>query len=60
MRSKALINTLAVALEQAKPKHLAAHWVMWRSKQTLGDSLSDVEAHSVAKTMAATLPEAKA
>ena len=49
-------NTLGVPPEEAKPNQLAAHWV----RKTLGDPLSDVEAHSVASTMAATLPEAKA
>ena len=44
VKAKALIITLTVALEKAKPKHLAAHWEMWRPRQTLGDSLSDVEA----------------
>ena len=43
VKRKALIDMLCVALEEAKPKHLQAHWVMWRPRQTLGDSLSDVE-----------------
>ena len=33
---------------------------MWRPKQTLGDLLSDVEAHALADTGADTLPGAKA
>lgn len=33
---------------------------MLRSKQTLGNSLSDVEAHVVANTVAATEPQTKA
>ena len=59
VQTKALINTLAVALEQKKPKHLAEHRVIWRPWQTLGDSLSDVQAHPLAATIADTLPEAK-
>ena len=47
VRAKVLINSLAVALEQARPRILAAHWVMWRSGQTLGESLRDVEAGSL-------------
>ena len=60
MKAKALLNTLAAVPEQAKPEHLRAYWVMWRPKETVGDSLSDVEAHALADTVADTLPKAKA
>ena len=59
-RQKALIKTLAVPLEQVKAKHLAEHWLKWRPSKTLGDSVSDVEAHALFDTMADLLPEAKA
>jgi len=60
VQQKALINMLVVALEQVKPKHLAAHCLMWKPGKTLGDSLRDVKAHALADTMADTLLEAKA
>ena len=60
VKRKALIDTMCVALEEAKLKHLQAHWDMWRPRQTLGDSLSDVEALAQADTKAVTLKEAKA
>ena len=59
MQKKALITTLAVALEQVKPKQLAGNWVMCRLRQTLGVSLSDLKTHDLADTMADTLPEVK-
>ena len=31
-----------------KTKHFATHWVMWRARQTIGDTLSDVEAYALA------------
>ena len=51
---------LPVGLEQVKPKHLAAHWVIWRARETLGNSVSDVEAQALADTMADAVLEAKA
>ena len=60
VQAKELIKMVDVALEKVKPKDLAANWVMCRSRQTLGDSLSDVKAHALADAMAAILPEAKA
>ena len=54
MQAKVLLNTLAVALEQAKPKDFAAYLGMWRPGETLSYSLSDVP------MTAATLTEAKA
>ena len=59
-KQKALINTLAVPLEQVKAKHLAEHWLKWGTSKTFGDSLSDVEAHAFFDTMADLLAEAKA
>lgn len=41
MQAKALIIKLAAPLEQMKPKHLMANWVMCRQRQTLGDWVSD-------------------
>ena len=60
VQAKALLNTLAFALEQAKPKDLAADFAMWRRRETISDSLSDVEAEALADMIGATLPEAKA
>ena len=39
---------------------MRTYWVMWRPKETVGDSLSDVEAHALVDTVADTLPKAKA
>ena len=47
---------LPVALEQVKPKHLTAHWVMWRARQTLGD---DVKAEALLDTLADTMAQAE-
>lgn len=33
---------------------------MWKPRETLGDLLSDVEAHALPDRMALTLPDAKA
>ena len=60
VQKKALRNTLTVELEKVKAKHLAETQVMWRLRQTLGDSLSNVNAHVLADTMADLLPKAKA
>ena len=60
VQAKALLNTLAVALKQAKPKDLATYLLRWRLREKLSDSLSDVEAHALADIIGATLPEAKA
>ena len=59
MNENALLHTLAAAVEQAKPKYLVAYWVMWRPRQKPSDSLSDVEAHALADTVADTIPKAK-
>jgi len=39
---------------------LATHWVMWKARQTIGDTLSDVEAYALADPKADTIAEAKA
>ena len=38
---------------------MAAHWMMWRPRQTLGNSLSDVKAHVLGDTIADMPPEVK-
>lgn len=60
MNAKALLHTLTAAVDQAKPKYLVAYWVMRRPRQKPSDSLSDVEAHALADTVADTIPNAKA
>lgn len=53
VQAKALINTLVVALEEAKPKDLAAPRVIRRRRlETLGDLIKAVKAHALADTMA--------
>lgn len=37
---------------------MATHWVMWRARQTIGDTLSDVEDYALADPKAKTLAEA--
>ena len=59
MQAEALKNTLAVTLEHMMAKHLATNWVMWRAKQTIGDTLSNVEAYALTDPKADTLAEAK-
>ena len=39
---------------------MKGHWVMWNLRQTLGYSLSDVQAHTLADKIADTLSGAKA
>ena len=39
---------------------MTAHWVMWNPRQTLGYSLSDVQANTLADKIADTLSGAKA
>ena len=51
---------LAVGLEKAKPEDFAAYLVMWKPKEKLSDSPSNVEAHALANMISATQPEAKA
>ena len=47
VQAKALMNTLVVALEEAKPKDLAAPRVMGRPRlETLGDLIKAVKAHA--------------
>ena len=60
VQRKAPINTLAEALELAKPKHLAATPGEVETEASFDDSLNDVEAHAQADTMAVTLKEANA
>ena len=60
VQAKALINMLVVALQAALPQDMAAQMVIWRPREKLGDSLSNVKAHALADSMADTLPEAKA
>ena len=60
MQAEALKNTLAVTLEHVKDKHLATHWVMWRARQTIANTLSDVEAYALDDPKADTVAEAKA
>ena len=55
MQAETLKNTLAVTLEHVKAKHLATHWVMWRARQTIGDTLSNVEAYALADAKVDTL-----
>ena len=59
MQAEALKNTLAFTLEHVKAKHLATHWVVWKARQTIGDTLSDVEAYALADPKADTIAEAK-
>ena len=60
VQEKALINMLVVALQAAKPQDMAAHRVIWRPRKKLGHSLSNINPHALAVSMADTLPEAKA
>lgn len=60
LQAKALINTLVVAVEEAKSKDLAAPRVMGRPRlETLGDLIKAVKAHALADTMADAVPAAK-
>ena len=60
MQAETLKNTLASTLEHVKAKHLATHWVMWRARQTIGDTHSNVGAYALADPKVDTLAEAKA
>ena len=60
MQAKTVKNRLAVTLEHVNAKHLATHWVMWRARQSIGDTLSNVEAYALADPKFDTLVEAKA
>jgi len=60
MQAETVRNTLAVTLEHVKAKHLATRWAMWRARQTIGDTLSNVEAYALADPKVDTLEEAKA
>ena len=44
MHAKALKNTLAFTLVNVKAKQLLTDWLMWKRRQTMGDTLSDVKA----------------
>ena len=56
VKAKALKNSVAVALEQAKPKHLPAHWVMGDVKvkppvDTFPDNLRPTKAETNLDTL---------
>ena len=60
MQAKTVKKRLAVTLEHVNAKHLATHWVMWRARQSIGDTLSNVEAYALADPKVDTIVEAKA
>ena len=60
MQAKRVKNRLAGTLEHVNAKHLSTHWVMWRARQSIGDTLSNVETYSLADPKFDTLVEAKA
>ena len=53
MQAKAWQNTLALTLYNV-------NWALLRARQTIGDTLSNVEAYALADLKAHTLEEAKA
>lgn len=46
---------LVCTLEHVKAKRLAPNWVMWKAKETIGDTLSDLKNYALANPKAHTI-----